>query len=269
LVALSAVFLVIAAVMFALSRERRVPEKRADDAPFPFQVFWNPFVSDSSDPWLIFSNAAFVGRPETGMRYFNSAKDTGTQIWDHYTGVGEVLAVHQLDEAFGRFGRHVRVKRGSLFSLDDAQSNNLIFIGSPSENLTLSDIPSTKEFIFQRMSSGPRKGDLALVNKHPQAGEPDAFLASPVGVPLVEDYAVVGFVPGLNPSHYVLILAGTTTFGTEAAAEYVSRENTLQQLLSRLSATKVGDMKPFEALLRVKVSRGVPVDTELISLHMR
>jgi hypothetical protein len=259
----------IGSIVFALSRDRRLPAAQAAPAPEAFQVFWNSFVSDPADPWVIFSNAAFVGRPETGMRYFNSGKDTGTQIWDHYTGVGEVLAVHQLDQAFGLFGRSVRVKRGSLFSLDDAENNNLIFVGSPSENLTLSDIPSTKEFIFQRMTAGPRKGDLALVNKNPKPGEPESFLASPVGVPMVEDYAVVGLVPGLNPSRSVLILAGTTTFGTQAAAEYVCRQNSLQQLLSRLSATKVGDVKPFEALLRVKVSRGVPVDTELVSIRMR
>src|SRR5581483_9601986 len=144
-VALAFALVVIA---FGFTRDRRAPAVGAPSAPLPFQVFWNSFVSDSADPWVIFSNAAFVGRPETGMRYFSAPRDTGTQIWDHYTGVGEVLAVHQLDQAFGLFNRHVRVKRGSLFSLDDAENNNLIFVGSPSENLTLSDIPSTKEFVF-------------------------------------------------------------------------------------------------------------------------
>ena len=85
-------------------------------------------------------------------------------IDDHYTGVGEVLAIYDLDHVFRQFNRRIRVKRGSLFTLDDAQNNNLIFVGSPAENLTLLDIPSTHEFIFQRLTSGPRKGDLAVVN---------------------------------------------------------------------------------------------------------
>jgi hypothetical protein len=30
---------------------------------------------------------------------------------------------------------------------------------------------------------------------------------------------------------------------------------------------KVEDLKPFEALLRIKISRGVPVETTLVALH--
>jgi len=71
------------------------------------------------------------------MRYYNRARDSGSAILDHYTGVGEVLAVHALDGVFGSFTSKFGVKRGSLFSLDDAKNNDLIFMGSPSENLTL------------------------------------------------------------------------------------------------------------------------------------
>ena len=102
--------------------------------------------------------AASSGRPETGMRYFNPASDPRGVILDHYTGVGEVLAIHQLDRVFALFNRQIRVKRGALFSLDDAKNNDLIFVGSPSENLTLLDIPGTQEFVFQRLDSGTSQG---------------------------------------------------------------------------------------------------------------
>jgi hypothetical protein len=251
----------------------RFPESALASATEPvapeFQAFWQPFVDRPEDPWVIFSNAAFVGRPETGMRYYDASRDSRDQIWDHYTGVGEVLAVHNLDQVFQLFHRRLRVKRGSLFSLDDAENNNLIFIGSPSENLTLSDIPSTKQFVFQRLTSGSRKGDLAIVRQGRQPGEPEVFLASPSGSPLTEDYAVIGLIPGLTPSRSVMILAGTTTFGTQGAVEYVSRQDTLHTLLSRLSVSKPGDLKPFEALLRVKITRGVPTETDLIAAWNR
>jgi len=63
------------------------------------------------EPWVVFSNAAFVGRPNTGMRYYDAAKDAKLPILDHYTGVGEVLAVHNLDIVFGELHQALRVKR--------------------------------------------------------------------------------------------------------------------------------------------------------------
>jgi hypothetical protein len=237
--------------------------------PAELQLFWNRFVSSPQQPLVIFSNGSFVGRPETGMRYFNPASDTRSFILDHYTGVGEVLAIHQLDRVFDQMNRPLRVKRGALFSLDDAKNNDLIFVGSPSENLTLLDIPGTREFVFQRLDSGPRKGDLAVLNVHPQDGEPKIFTATPANQPTTEDYAVVSLLPGLDRSSSILILAGNSTFGTQAAVEYVCREDSVKELLQRLKVSKPSDLKPFEALLRVKIAHGVPVVTDLISVRNR
>ncbi|MGB7600573.1 MAG: hypothetical protein WBM24_09730 [Candidatus Sulfotelmatobacter sp.] len=259
--------LLVVALIFVFRGRSRTGAKPS--VPTVYQVFWQRFVGGPQQPWVIFSNGSFVGRPETGMRYFNPAGDSGALILDHYTGVGEVLAVHQLDRIFVLLNQPLRVKRGSLFSLDDAKNNDLIFVGSPAENLTLLDIPATQEFVFQRVASGPRKGDLAVVNIHPETGEPRLFLGSTPSLPTTEDYAVVALVPGIDPARSVLILAGTTTFGTQAAAEYVCRQDSLAVLLRRLGVSTATDLKPFEALLRVKVVHGVPVITDLVSVRKR
>ncbi len=238
-------------------------------APAAYEIFWSRFLTGPQQPWVIFSNGSFVGRPETGMRYFNPSSDTRAFILDHYTGVGEVLAIHELDRVFALLNRPIRIKRGALFSLDDAKNNDLIFVGSPSENLTLLDIPGTQEFVFRRLESGPRKGDLAVLNVHPQPGEPKNFLGTPADQPTTEDYAVVSLLPGLDPSRSILILAGDTTFGTQAAVEYVCRENSVKELLRRLNVTRPSDLKPFEALLHVKIVHGVPVMTDLVSVRDR
>jgi hypothetical protein len=240
----------------------------ANTPPAAMRVFWNGFVSGSDEPWVIFSNAKFVGRPDAGLRYYDAARDQkGKTIFDQYTGVGEVLAVHALDHLFGEFHREIRVKRGSLFSLDDAKNNNLIFVGSPLENLTLLEIPGTDEFVFHRVPSGPRKGDPEIMNVHPQPGEAKEFLGTPGDDPLTEDYAVIAMVKGLEPNQAVLILAGGTTIGTQAAVEYVCNKNSVEQLMLRLSVAQTGQLKPFEAVIRVKVTRGVPVSTELVALR--
>ena len=235
-------------------------------APVEFRIFWRGFSTGTEEPWVIFSNAAFVGRPDTGMRYYDKARDGNAPILDHYTGVGEVLAVHNLDIVFNQLHQSLRVKRGSLFSLDDAKNNDLIFIGSPSENLTLLEIPSTQDFVFRRVPSGPRAGNMEIINVHPEPNEAREFLASP-SLPVVEDYAVVALVHGINPEHSELILAGTTTIGTQAAVEFVTRENYLDDLLRRLNVTKPTELKPFEAVIRVKVARGVPVESSVVALR--
>jgi hypothetical protein len=248
-------------------RQALSPGAGHEAVPAAYEIFWRGLVTGPDEPWVIFSNAAFVGHPDTGLRYFDKKRDTNAVIFDHYTGVGEVLAVHNLDSVFAMLHQKIRVKRGSLFSLDDANNNDLIFIGSPSENLTLLEIPSTKSFVFREVPAGPRKGNMEIVNTHPEAGEGSAFLATAANEPLTEDYAIVALTPGLNPAHDQLILAGTTTFGTQAAVEYVTRENSLDELLSQLGVRKASELKPFEALLRVKVAKGVPVGIELVALR--
>jgi hypothetical protein len=240
----------------------------AISAPAPIRIFWKGFVRGPEEPWVIFSNAAFVGRPNTGMRYYDAAKDAKSPILDHYTGVGEVLAVHSLDIVFGELHQALRVKRGSLFSLDDAKNNDLIFMGSPSENLTLLEIPSTTEFVFKKVTTGPQEGNVEIVNVHPAKGEADKYILGPSNTSLAEDYAVVALVKGINPEHWELILAGTTTIGTQAAVEYVTRENYLDELLKRMNVTQPSELKPFEAVIHVKVARGVPVESSLVALRV-
>jgi hypothetical protein len=244
-----------------------VGQNLSEYVPPPILTFWKGFVTGPEDPWVIFSNAAFVGRPDTGMRYYNAARDKNTFILDHYTGVGEVLAVHNLDRVFQSLHKSLRVKRGSLFSLDDAKNNDLIFIGSPSENLTLLEIPSTQDFVFRTVKSGLREGNVEIINVHPEEKEPKEYLATPSNVPLTEDYAVVAYERGINPDHSELILAGTTTLGTQAAAEFVTNENYLAVLLKQLNVTQPSELKPFESVIRVKVARGVPVESRLVALR--
>ena len=79
------------------------------------------------------------------------------------------------------------------------------------------------------------------------------IFGQPSSLPTTEDYAVVAFVPGIDPARSVLILAGTTTFGTQAAAEYVCRQDSLADSVAAPRRLPRLDLKPFEALLHVKV----------------
>jgi hypothetical protein len=241
------------------------PASRPEQAEV--RAFWSSILKNPASPLVIFSNAEFVGRPETGLRYFNAAKDPANSIEDLYTGVGETLAVAALSDIFRALGRDMVVKRSRLLSWDDTKNRDLIFVGSPSENLSLRDLPLSQEFVFRRTKPGePRPGDLAIVNSQPRAEEPQFFFATAT-LPLTEDYAVVTLQPGMHADQNVLRLAGTTTMGTQAAAEFVCSNESLQVLRSRLGLAPGAAYAPFSAVLHIRVARGVPVETTIAAVH--
>jgi hypothetical protein len=232
----------------------------------PLYVFWRGFLQSSEEPLVVFSNAEFVGRPETGLRYYRPDRDAKASVFDHYTGVGEVISIHELDQVFARLGRPVQLKRGRLLNWDDAKNRDLVFLGSPSENLSLRELSLGREFRFETMTEAPRKGDLGIANLHPAPGEAAVYLGSR-DLPITEDYAVVELAPGPTNAR-ILMLAGTTTFGTQGAVEFVCDPERIRDLLPRVS-DHAGGLVPFTALLRIKVSRGVPVDSALVALRRR
>ncbi|HUJ20260.1 MAG TPA: hypothetical protein VLX58_02005 [Bryobacteraceae bacterium] len=236
------------------------------DSNDALQALWRRFFDGPEPPLVVYSNAAFVGRPETGLRYFNPAVDGDSVILDHYTGVGEVIAIHELDNLFANLHRGMRLKRGRLLTWDDAKTSNMIFIGSPSENLSLREIPGPGEFVFKVATGGARKGDLSIVNMHPRAGENGVYFSSAT-LPIREDYAVIGLVPGLSAQRHALILAGLTTLGTQGAVEFVCRNKRVEELFAALGVRPKDPTPAFEALLKIKVSGGVPVQSEIVTVH--
>jgi hypothetical protein len=253
-----------AAILYARARSAKATVDESI-APEAMRLFWQPFVQTPDRPWIIFSNAEFIGKPQVGIRYFDPKKDSRADILDHYTGVGEVLGVAELSRVFNELHHEIKIKRGRLLSLDDVKSNDVIFLGSPAENLTLREIPTTQDFVFRRIETGSRSGDTELVNVHPRPGEQKVFLAS-AGLPLSEDFGLIGLSPGINPARWILVLAGTTTMGTQAAAEFVSRDSTLKTLVDEIPGRGAA-IKPFEAVIRVRIAGGVPVESTIVALH--
>ena len=244
---------------------RQAPNRPAEAASdrAELHAFWNSVLKSPEPPLVIFSNAEFVGRPETGLRYFNPKTDSREHIEDLYTGVGEALAIGDLAGVFRGLGRQMVVKRSGLLTWDDTRNRDLIFAGSPNENLSLRDLPLSQEFRFRPMKDGePRPGDLAIVNERPRETEPHLFFATAT-VPLSEDYGLVSLQPGPQAGQNILLLAGTTTMGTEAAAEFVCQNANVAQFRKGLGLAPGRPYPPFAAVLHARVARGVPVETAI------
>jgi hypothetical protein len=224
--------------------------------------FWRPFLAGQPDPIVVFSNHRFIGTSTTGLRAYRDGVDTPSEINDTYSGTGTVMAVHQIASLFSRFGREVRVKRAELLTWDEAQPTNLIFVGSPDANSRLRQMPLLRQFAFKSGREEPRIGFGGIVNLHPSAGELDTYYGS--GHPYTSDYAVLAMLPGLKPEHRIMVLAGTNTYGVQAAADFAARPDLTGGLLAKLGVRPGARIPDFEALIEVGISGGVPVQSRLV-----
>ena len=254
---------------------------------------WDDLLRAPQPVLVAFSNTLFQGTAETGMKLLkpldspgrsfgtaNNAQSSGgieeqnNVVTDHYTGIGEVMGVYSLADFFLKTGHPFRVKRSLLLTWDDVKTENLVVLGSPAENLLLRDLPQDQDFVFRLLKNDKQETIFGIANTKPGAGEQPAYFAKQEGLSrsqISEDYAVISMLNGLNENYRLLILAGITTFGTQAAAEYVTKPEYVKDLISHLS-TPSGQGAPklppyFQILIRVKVNGGVPVQISYVTHH--
>lgn len=233
----------------------RVPTQTAVD------IFWHPFLS-GDPPLVIYSNALFQGTSTQGLRYAApdpAAQPSGDGYVDTYTGIGELNSVYTLTRLFDAHHATFLLKRSLLVTWDVAQSRNLVFVGSRAENPSLRVLPSTTDFT---MVASPDSA--GIVNHHPLPGEPPVY--SRPERPLTTDYAILALQPGVQPGRLMLVFSGLTTFGTQAAVEFVCDPESVAGLMKKITGPK-GEVRPFEAVLQTTVGGGVPFETRLVTIR--
>ncbi len=281
----------------AFEADRAAEIEEADKAAAERRVampIWSDLLRPPDPVLVVFSNTIFHSTNDDGMKLYNSlnalednsdsqdlARNIGgneksTQpLIDHYTGIGEVLGVHFLGDFFTRMHHPYRVKRSLALSWDDAKAENIVVLGSPAENLFLHDLPRKQDLIFRWTTDDQQRHVNAIVNTNPQPGEQDCYTAKQFGdspSQISEDYAVVSLLQGLSEKNRLMILAGINTFGTQAAAEYVTQPEYIKDLISHLNIAPE-DQPPvlppyYQILLKVKVNVGVPVQISYVTHHV-
>ncbi len=224
------------------------------------ETFWKPLLQHPEDALVIFSNPRFTGTATTGLKLLDPAQPVPDWVNETYSGTGEVFAVQDLTRTLSFWHKNIALRRARLLVWEEARTRDLIFLGAPSQNSPTGEL-RLRHFTFQ--SEG---GNTGFVNQHPQPGEPPVYLGS--GPPYTSDYAVISQLPGFEPSHRALVLAGTTTYGTQAAAEFVCREDSLAELLARLGVKRGMPVPSFEALLQVRITGGVAIESRLTAVRI-
>ncbi len=229
---------------------------------------WQGFARSREEPLIVFGNPRYVATASGGMRVARDDDDPREALIDGMTTVGHLFGVLEVSRLLTSFGKTPIVKRAQLLTWDDAVETNLIVIGNPTSVKALKDFPFLQKFQFKDRYVEPHIGVGAIFNRSPGKDEEPVYFG-PDTRPYLFDYAVIALLPGFKPTKRTLVLSGMTSRGTQAAAEFVCQESQVQQLLSKLSKGRNVTPVFFEALVRVTVSGGVPVQSEILIAHNR
>lgn len=153
-----------------------------------------------------------------------------------------------------RFARELRAQ--------DMQANNIVFLGSERANPWASLFSSWRNFEFRYDTENDRA---SLLNKRPRQGEPAEFTAARLGRAAAESYAAIAFLPNLDRSGHVVILAGTSMQGSAAAGDFLTSPGKLEELAKALGAAPGRPLPYFEAVLKLVAVDVSSVSTQIVA----
>jgi hypothetical protein len=286
----------IAVALLAISnRQLRAQIKQGaqpKDVAAVYKPVWGPFLKDESPTLLVLSNPPVyrfwnpadhkslsnisinltptetAALEETlGRERFVLKHNPLSRLvlsYDEYTGIGEAVGLYRLTTLFKGLGKDALLKQSRTVSAEDLKNHNVILLGSVWVNEW-----SGKNLIKEDFGSG---SSATIVNYNPLPGEEREYSAKfdvETGR-LIEDYGLITIKPNISEKNTIMVLAGTHSEGTEAAAEYLTSEDHLGRLNQRLlslkrpSPTSTGY---FQVLLKVKVDNGIPTIISIVTVH--
>jgi hypothetical protein len=240
---------------------------------------WGVFVPPTPPPLVVYSNAMFLtddygdvyrvllssahSLPSgakipslSGLEYVSPVlpRTRNLRYFDLYTGTGEVVAAVKIARLLSAQKQEVSVERSGLVSYDNIRSGNVIFLGSSAEDAVLEKLPIDAELVFdlsegaviRDRASAPGQPHLYRLGRDPKTGEYQT------------DYALISLLPSVDPGRYVLVLAGLTTLGTQAAAEFATSPAQMATLENMRGASHgpAGRSPYFQSLLEVQIRNG-------------
>ncbi len=262
------------------------------------ESFWARFLNDDHSPVIAYTDAIFLlddsndlfryrrgasdGRgglvePHLARQFASNPKLVGIagQLYfeNGYTGTGELEAVAMLSGLLGRMGMRPIIKSSRDLTPDDLSQHNVILLGSPFQNVAVSQLLTSGDFVFQNPDQRHEQWRAQIINAHPKPGEPGTYSTErdPDTRVLTSDYSLITIVPGVVPGRYIADLGGLDTKGTQGAMMFATSSFGVEQLMHALgtdNAAPGGGPPTFQALVRVRLAKGYQVlGAELTSLH--
>jgi hypothetical protein len=239
----------VAAAAILFLRPDRHPSARAgDDAVY--RPVWGPFLDSGAPNLLAFGIPQFFTTAGIWVRDVDvNAPDAASgsehlraidRQWgplhpaEAYTGIGEAYGVHVLTKFFLGTGHDLNVLKSPSVSWETLSGHNVVFLTSGRFKTLAGQLSYPAAFAH---TFGEK---IRVRNLNPAPGEEPEYPVQTGGSErpgaLLVDYAIISVWPGKIPGRRILVLSGAYTWGTQAAAEYVTEPAFLTALNERLLA---------------------------------
>ncbi|HOL69813.1 MAG TPA: hypothetical protein PLA43_04835 [Bryobacteraceae bacterium] len=178
-----------------------------------------------------------------------------------YTNAAEVRIATRIMSFQGDPSRPVLLRYAREMQLSDFKDHNVILLGSPIANPWASLLG--KSLSFQFGIDGQWRG--MIRNLKPRAGEQPLYAMTTRSGESGEAYAVVALIPNVTGQGSVLLVAGTTGEGTQAAGEFICDEALASKALREIGIDPEGPLRYFEILLKVQTVAGSPSQSAVLA----
>jgi hypothetical protein len=253
--------LLLACLAIAWVVAHRAPADSAD----PLHPLWSRLFDKSHQTLIVPSDAGIVmiqnltGHLVPLSEYINrdymslkspykvdeqNMRDLDAQRYTNITDLNAVMRFSRLPEAnAGLFA----VRYSRELHMQDLKDANVILLGSSFSNPWAELFEKTLNFEFEYE---PRPNASHILNRHPQAGELPVYENDANG-PSHRTYAIIGLVPNLNNTGWVLLAEGLTMAGTQAAVDTLFNRSMMGPLLDQFRSAD-GSLNPFEILIETR-----------------
>jgi hypothetical protein len=245
---------------------------------------WNALFNKEQQTYIVCADSALAlyedltGGPVTLSDYVNrnygapaggapeGLKDLlGVLPRRQYTGISDVRLVQGLLQLNHEYPGRTTVRHSRDMQLIDFKNGNFVLIGSRHADPWVELFESSLNFRFVFDFKTQRPG---FRNMNPGPNEKSIYWRQGNVTQGGETYSVISFVPNVAHNGGVLMVAGATGEGTEAAGEYLTHPGLLDELLKAIHAVDHDRVRYFEVLLKSGTLGGTSERGEIVAYRL-
>jgi hypothetical protein len=243
--------------------------------------FWSPVLSTSepvliclAKPAVYLPSAALLQRYSKVPGAFTTEMQRLTQpsplhpqdklVWgdmveydDYGVAAGDVYAAVRLSALLGRMGKESQVRIGSQYSFADLRNSPAVVVGAFNNRWTM-QMTSNLHFAFVEEAGEP------MIREQGPGGRAWHAKFGPHGE-VLEDFGILTRLLNSKTGQFVVSTAGTLASGTQAAGEFVSSSEYLEEAL-RNSASDWAK-KNLQFVIQTTVTDSVPGPPQVVAIY--